>query len=675
MNTLMRRKLAGLFVAVVLALICLLMRMTYINASRGQQYTRQVLARSQSQYSSIVMAYRRGDILDRNGTVLAASEKRYNVILDCSVVNYQDGRYVEPTVKALTDILGIDEGMVREKLTSEETKNSQYQIIRKGITVDEKQAFDHYREGTDRDSLTKEEKQERARVRGVWFEEEYVRTYPLGPLAGEVIGFTYDTDKADWGIEGYYNNTLCGVDGRKYGYWGSDSQIEQTIVEPVDGYAVKSTLDVNIQSAVENTIARFEDVYRNGPFGSNEAAKNIGVVVMDPGRGAILAMATSEGYDPNNPRDLTGYYSESEIAAMSSKQQADNLQEIWKNFCVSDAYEPGSVFKPVTVSAALETGAVSMNDRFVCDGYETVSGIRIKCSETEGHGEESLLEVIQNSCNDGLMQIGSRLGVEEFGRFQKIFNFGSRTGIDLSGEAAGIVGAADTMGSVDLATASFGQGFTCTMVQEAAAISSIVNGGNYYRPHVVSSVLDSAGNTRKSFDSVIMKQTVSPDVSEFIRSAMKASVDRGTSRYAKVDGYSMGGKTGTAQKIPRGNGKYLVSFIGFVPFEDPQVVIYCVVDEPNVEEQADNRYPQWIARDILMQILPYMNIYPDEASNPENSYLMRDFDNPTGEEDADTVADTNVPEPQGAEDEENTAGGNTREEDGYTNEEAGIEEY
>ena len=668
----MRRKLAGLFVFVVLALICLLIRMTYINATRGERYKRQVLARSQSQYSSVAMAYKRGDILDRNGTVLATSEKKYNVILDCYVVNSSKD-YAEPTIRALSGVLGIDEGEIRTKLGSETTKNSRYQIIKRNITVEEKKAFDKYKSGTDSEPLSDEEKKDRYFVRGVWFEENYVRTYPMGALAGEVLGFVYDTDKADWGIEGYYNNTLCGVDGRKYGYWGSDAQIEQTIAEPIDGFTVRSTIDVNIQSVVENTILRFEEFYKEGPFSQNEAAKNIGVIVMNPNNGAIYAMATSEGYDPNHPRDLTGYYSDSRIKAMSSQQKAECLQQIWRNFCVSDAYEPGSVFKPVTVSAAMETGMVSASDKFICDGYETVSGIRIKCSNTEGHGEENLLEVVQNSCNDGLMQIGTRLGVDDFCRFQKMFNFGSRTGIDLSGEATGIVGAADTMGSVDLATASFGQGFTCTMVQEIAAISSIVNGGNYFRPHVVSSILDSNGNVRKSYDSVLMKQTVSTDVSEFLRSSMRASVESGTSKYAKVDGYSMGGKTGTAQKIPRGNGKYLVSFIGFVPYDDPQVVIYCVVDEPNVEEQADNRYPQWIARDILVQILPYLNVYPDEASNPNNSYLMRDFDNPTGEEEADTAADTNVPEPQGADAGTEAEGGNTQEEEGYTNEEAGME--
>ncbi len=630
LNAVMRRKLAGLFVVVVLALICLLMRMTFINASNGAKYSRVVLANSQSQYSSSSLAYKRGDILDRNGNVLAASEKRYNVILDCSVANANEN-CAEPTIAALVDLFGADELTVRHLMTDEKTKNSQYQVIAEKVTVEDKKRFDEYKAGGSDKSLSEEERKKRQNTRGIWFEEEYVRVYPMGSLAGDVLGFVYDKDKADWGLEGYYNNTLCGVDGRKYGYWGSDSQIEQTIVDPVDGDTIKSTIDTSIQAVVENVIADFTEIYRNGPYSQTSAAKHIGVVVMNPNNGQILAMANSEQYDPNNPRDLTAYYDQSQIDAMPSSQKAEYLNKIWRNYCVSDAYEPGSVFKPVTVSSGLESGALSGAETFYCDGYENVAGVRIKCSNTEGHGEETLLDVIKNSCNDALMQIAALLGVDEFCKYQKMFGFGNRTGIDLSGESSGIIGAADTMGSVDLATASFGQGFTCTMVQEIAAISAVVNGGDYYRPHIVSCVQNGDGVVKRSYDNILMKEVLSPDVSELLRQYMKASVDSGTSQYAKVEGYSMGGKTGTAQKIPRGNGKYLVSWIGFVPAEDPQVVIYCVVDEPNVPDQADNRYPQWIARDILKQILPYLGIYPDEPTSPDNEYLKMDYNNPTGE--------------------------------------------
>ncbi|MDO5702240.1 MAG: penicillin-binding transpeptidase domain-containing protein [Lachnospiraceae bacterium] len=630
----MQRKLAGLFVMAVLALVCLLIRITYINTVSGNRYRRQVLANSQSRYTSTTLAYKRGDILDRNGVTLATSEKKYNVILDCSVVN-SNSAYTEPVVYALVTFFGADEAHVRDLLTGEKTRESQYQVIKEKISVEEKQAYDAYKaeadgKTEDGNRLTDEEKKKRTNTRGIWFEEEYDRVYPMGSLAGDVIGFVYDHDRADWGIEGYYNNILKGVDGRKYGYFGSDAEIEQTLVDPVDGGSVRLTLDSNIQSVCEDTINSFVNIYKNGPYSETRAAENIAVMVMDPNSGAILAMANSEQYDPNNPRDLSGYYTQEEIDSMGSAQKTDNLNGIWRNFCVSDTYEPGSVYKPITVSSALQSGVITGDETFVCDGYEVISGVRIKCSNQEGHGRETLTDVVKNSCNDGIMQIGQKLGAERFSRYQKLFGFGKRTGIDLSGEAAGIIGAAGTMGQVDLATASFGQGFTCTMVQEIAAVSSIVNGGTYYRPYLAENVLDKDGNVSRSGGSVPTQTVTSADVSDMVRGFMKASVDSGTSRYSKVDGYSMGGKTGTAQKIPRGNGKYIVSYIGFVPANDPKVVIYCIVDEPNVLDQADNRYPQWIARDILKVILPYMGIYPDEQSNPSNAYLRMDFNNPTG---------------------------------------------
>jgi stage V sporulation protein D (sporulation-specific penicillin-binding protein) len=670
----MRRKLAWLFVIAVASLVGLTGRIVYINAVSGEQYTKKVLANSQSSYASKNLAYRRGDILDRNGTVLASSEKRYNVILDCRVVNSDKGVDKEPTIKALVNLFGLDEGTIRTLLESDKTKLSQYQVVKKDITIEEKQSYDAYRNGTEDDPLSDEERKERSKIRGIWFEEEYVRNYPLKSLACDVLGFTYGDGQADWGIEGYYNNSLKGIDGRKYGYWGSGSDLEQTIVDPVDGNNVKATLDANIQSVVEKYLKLYQDTYKKGPSSQTEGAKNVGVVVMNPNDGAILAMASSDPYDLNSPRDLSAVYPQKKIEAMSEDQQTEALEQMWKNFCISDAFEPGSVFKPITISAALEDGTLSGNEMFNCDGAEVVSGVTIKCADVDGHGEETLSDLIKNSCNDGLMQVGAKLGVDEFAKYQHLFGFGSRTGIDLSGEAAGITGGADTMEAVDLATASFGQGFTSTMVQEAAAISSIVNGGYYYRPHVVSQIQDKNGATVKSFDKVLMKQTVSNEVSQLVRSYMKASVDEGTSVYSKVDGYSMGGKTGTAQKIPRGNGKYLVSWVGFVPYENPQVVIYTVVDEPNVEHQDDNRYPQWISRDILQEILPYLNVYPDEAPNPGNPHLAMDLTHPNGDAVTDTAADTNVPEPQGTEDETNTEGGNTQETDGYTNDEADLAE-
>ena len=671
-----RRKLTGLFLAVVAALIVLLIRMAGINLTHGGEYTKQVLANNQSQYQSVSIAYKRGDILDSTGTTLATSVKQYRVILDCYAVN-SDSAYKEPTEKALSDVFGIDTSTIDALLTGDGTKNSRYQVLLGGstVTIKQKQAWDAYVDGTDDSSLSDEEKETRATdIQGVWFEEKYGRSYPLGSLACDVLGFVYDTDKAAWGIESYYNNTLSGVDGRKYAYYGSGTQLEQTIAAPVDGKTVELTLDANIQKAVEDTIESFNETYANGPYYSGRGAKNIGVVVMNPNTGAVFAMASSDPYDLNDPSSaISTQYTDEQIAAMSDDQKTEALESIWKNFCISDSYEPGSVYKPVVISSALQNGTLTGNETFYCDGGETVLGTRIKCSDPYGHGQETVGDLIKNSCNDGLMQVASLMGIDEFSQYQQMFGFGSRTGIDLSGEASGIINSADQMSALDLAVNSFGQGFTCTMIQEITAVSAVINGGNLVKPHLMSQVLNSDGSVEKTYGTVVQKEIISKDVSDLVRSYMKKSTDEGTSAYAKVDGYSMGGKTGTAQKIPRGNGKYLDSYIGFVPYNNPQVVIYVVVDEPNVEAQADNRYPQWIGRDILQQILPYMGISPDEASNPDNPYLQFDYTNPTGEQDVDEAADTNVPEVSGTEDASDTAGGNTEETDGYTNEEAGLD--
>ncbi len=674
LNSSMRKKLVWSFGAVILALVGLSIRITYINATSGERYKKQVLTQSQQQYDSRVIPFKRGDILDKNGTILATSEKVYNVILDCKVVNSNE-KYLEPTIKALVEVLGLDEEMVRAKLTDEETKSSQYQILKKELSITDKKDFEDYCD-TEEKEMTKDELTERQNVKGVWFEEDYLRTYPLNSLACDVIGFTYSGNTADWGIEGYYSSTLNGVNGRQYGYFNSDADVEQTIIEPQSGNSVVTTIDVNIQETVEKYIKDLMDGLANGPNGA-KGAKNVGVVVANPNTGEILAMGSSDPYDLNNPRDLTPFYAQEEIDKMSNETMLDNLNGIWKNYCISDAYEPGSTVKPMSVAAALESGDISYDDTFYCGGYEVVAGETIKCSVYPGaHETQTLSEVMKNSCNSALMQMAEKMGVEDFIRYQNVFNFGLRTGIDLPGEASGITHTTDTMGQTELATSSFGQGYTCTMIQETAAICSVINGGYYYQPHIVSKVLNSDGAVIKNVEPVLMKQTVSEEVSAHIREYMGAVVaSNGTGKYAKVDGYSMGGKTGTAQKIPRGNGKYLISYVGFAPLDDPQVVIYTVVDEPNVEIQSISTYAQYLAHNIMSEILPYMNIFPDEGTDGESVddgiSLEEIFDMEGEDRTSEGVSDTSVPEP--LEDDEDIEGGNTQTDDGVTNEEAGLE--
>lgn len=708
LNGTMRKKLAGLFILVLLALVGLTFRITYINAKSGDKYKKQVLIQSQQQYDSRTIPFKRGDITDRNGTVLATSSKVYNVILDCKVVNSNEA-YMEPTVKALTEQLGLDEDTIRGLLTGEQTKNSQYQILKKEISMDEKKTFEAYTTVPEDSKLSEEERLERKNVQGVWFEEDYLRNYPMNSLACDTIGFTFAGNVADWGLEGYYNSTLNGVDGRKYGYFNQDSDLEQTIIDPVNGNSIESTLDVNIQQVVEKYISAFDKVMAKEDYSKKDkdkddeekeeskpdkitkGAANIGVIVANPNNGEILAMASSDPYDLNNPRDLTGMYTEEEIKKMNDETQLDALNAMWQNYCITEAYEPGSTVKPIIVASALASGAISEADTFVCDGGQQVADRFIKCSiYPDAHGTQSLGEVIQNSCNDGLMAIGKKMGADTFLRYQKIFNFGSRTGIDLPGEGTGILHTKDTLNAVELATSSFGQGFTCTMVQEIAAISAVINGGTYYQPHMVSKIVDDKGKTVKSIEPTVFKQAISSDISAEIREYMGMSVKAGTSKTSKVQGYSMGGKTGTAQKIPRGSGKYLVSFVGFAPLDNPQVVIYVVIDEVNAERQDNSKYPQYIAQAVLSEILPYMDIFPDEETK-EATVLWEGFTGikkqndvsaEEGEEgdvreddtSSDGIEDQNVPEPPEEEKDEEGTEPNNEETDGITNEEAGLSE-
>ena len=708
LNMQMRRKLVGLFIAVILALVGLTLRITYINATQGEKYQKQVLSQTQQQYTSKTLPYKRGDIYDRNGNILAVSNKVYNVILDCNAVNSNED-YVEPTIAALESILGIDGDTVRELLTSEETSDSQYQILAKEISIDERKAFEEYQEIPEDQELTEEEKAARENVTGVWFEETYVRSYPFNSLACDTIGFTYDGTSADWGLEGYYSSTLNGVDGRQYGYFNEDYDVEQDIIEPTDGQNITTTLDVGAQQIVE----KYVDL-----FNKKMGAKNVAVIVENPNTGEIIAMDGGSRYDLNDPRDLSSVYSEAEIEAMNDEQTLEALYEMWRNYCVTDAYEPGSVAKPMVMAAALEKGAISEDDTFVCDGYEIFGAdeTRINCANTSGHGTQTLEEVIANSCNDAMMQIGAKMGIDKFLKSQTLFNFGTRTGIDLPGEGTGIIHDENSMGVVELACSAFGQGYTCTMIQEINAICSVINGGYYYQPYLVSKIQDSSGSVVKNITPTLLKQTISENISADIRSYMQASVEYGTSQKAKVQGYSMGGKTATAEKQPRGNGKYLVGFIGFAPVDDPQVCIYVVVDEPNAERQEDSSYAQYIAQGILYELLPYLNIQPDETTDgyvPE-TVLWEGFTSETTEEEEkqeeeldgvsdtwgedgseedtgdssdegfsletpedeivqDNISNTSVPDPPEDDTSSEDWMGNDQDSEGITNEDAGLE--
>lgn len=622
----MKIKLAGVFGLFLLALVGLLVGITWINAKSGNKYTQQVLTQSQQQYTDTTVPFRRGSITDRNGTMLANSVKVYNLVLDCVEINNNE-KYKEPTQNALEEYFEIEKDVVEGLLTSEKTKDSRYQILKKEVTMDEKRVFEESLEipesKEEREALGEEEITRRQRVKGVYFEDTYKRIYPLGSLACDVIGFTDAGDTATWGLEGYYNSTLNGTNGRTFGYLSDSTSLEQNIINPVNGKNLTTTLDATIQEIVEKYISAFDRALSAGPNNKKDAkkkgAENIAVIIENPNNGEILAMASSGTYDLNNPRDLSGSYTDIEIERMDDEETREALFGMWKNYCVSQNFEPGSTFKPVVVASALESGAVTEHNRFICDGGEEIGEDYVRCAVyPDSHGSESLGEVIQNSCNDGMMAIGRRMGTNLFLEYQRKFNFGTRTGIDLPSEETGLLFSEENMYEMELSTSAFGQGFNCTMIQEIAAISAVVNGGTYYQPHLVKEITDEDGKTVKNISPNILKQPISQEVSAKVREYMGMSVTSGTSKSAKVQGYSMGGKTGTAEKLnEKEKGNYLVSFIGFAPLDKPEVVIYTVVDTPNVEKQASSTYAQYLAQAILSEVLPYMNIYQDETAQGE----------------------------------------------------------
>ena len=601
----MQKKLIVMFSAIAVLLTGLIGRLMYIEYTSGDKYEKIVL--SQQEYDSQTIPYQRGDIVDSKGTVLATSIAVCNVILDCSVMTSKD-EYIEPTIQALASCFeDLDSNTLYGY--AKDQKDSRYIVLKKKASYEEIQPFVEMQEAVDEKG-----KKVNPDIKVVWFEKEYQREYPYGALGSSIVGFTASGNVGVNGLEQYYNETLNGVDGREYGYLNTDNNFEKTIKAAKNGNTVVSTIDSHIQSVVEQKIADFNEAY-TGNFREDEpGASHVGVLIMNPNNGDVLAMANYPNYDLSNPRDLSAYYTQEEIDAMDEDAQMDALNQLWQNFCTTYTYEPGSTAKPFTVAAGLETGKVSTGDSFYCDGYEHVGGHDIHCVNRSGHGMETLEQTLMNSCNDAMMQISYRLGSDIFTKYQQIFGFGQRTGIDLPGEARtdSLIYTADNMGPVDLATNAFGQNFNTTMIQLATAYCSLVNGGSLYQPYVVKRITDESGNTISEVTPTLLRETVSKSTSDALKQYMYSTVTGGTAVTAKVDGYSMGGKTGTAQKAGRDGVNYLVSFIGFAPVEDPQLVIYCVVDEPNVAEQFHSTYAQNIVREILEEVLPYMNIYRDE---------------------------------------------------------------
>ena len=653
----MQEKLMVGFVFLILLFAVLSLVIFQMIRKNSEEYSRIVLGQRQSGYGSRSIQARRGDILDRNGTILATSEKVYNLIMDPrAITSRADDRYLKASLDALKEYFKDDERVaVAESVLNEQrnltgNKKSAYFKFKEGMSFEEKEAFQKF---IDEKNASYRKSGNKYEIKGLWFEDKYQRSYPYKDLACNIIGFSSaDNEGGTGGVEQYYNNSLIGVNGREYGYLDSDTKLQSVIREATDGNSIVTTINFNIQRTVE----KYLQEWQKDDVGSKMAA----AIVMNPKNGEILAMASTNRFDLNHPRDLDKtLYPDSLLLEMGKKEalakykREHNNQELsedklstvysndevmslgsqvawnqmWRNVAISDTYEPGSTVKPFTLAGALEENVIQQNTMFTCEGFITLSdGVKtwtIRCHKRDGHGTIDAEQAIMQSCNVYMMDTAFQEGAENFVKYQHVFGFGEKTGIDLPGEAdtSALVYKADNLGKTSLATNSFGQNFNVSMVQMAAAFSSVVNGGSYFRPHVVKQILNANGTVIQEMEPELLRVTCSKATSDFLKEALYQTVEKGTGRPAQIQGYHVGGKTGTAQKLPRSEKNYLVSFCGFAPVEDPQLLVYVIVDTPNLdgEEQSSASFATKIEQKIMNDALQFLNIPPQGETDPEAS--------------------------------------------------------
>ena len=721
----MSKKLAVLFIAILVAFGFLSIRLFVINRDNGDKYKKKVL--SQQAYDSVTIPAKRGDIVDRNNTKIAVSQKVYNVVIDCKTLNQDEGANIESTLSALYSS-PVDFNYTKDELRSFIMQNptSQYRVVAK------KQSYDAVSDIMNRIN----NKEENPGFVGVWLEDTYQRQYPYNSLACDLIGFVQGDNEGAYGLEEFYNDTLVGTNGREYGYLNDDETLERTLKPAQDGRTLVTSIDVNIQSIVEKHILAFNEEHKDEAREGN-GSTNTGVIIMNPNNGEVLAMASYPVFDLNNPRnedninveleldpsqfgmmngilgedadvenmddaeladafrkmveqekattgeeneeatdqeeqttkpsepvqqtgildnpETTGNVTDINIATANKAEEENSgtaeetkenpyegltyaeaydkayeeakmeaLNALWKNFCINSTYEPGSTMKPFTMACGLEEGILSGEESYVCNGVLKVGDYDIHCSNRLGHGTLTFSGALEKSCNVAFMKIGAAIGKSIFMKYNQLFNFGLKTNIDLTGEERtdSLVFDVNGMTPTDLAIGSFGQGFNVTMIQMISGFCSLINGGYYYKPHVVTKILDSAGATVETIEPRIIKQTISEETSDEIRQLCINVVEEGTGKAARPAGYKIGGKTGTAEKYPRGTPNYVVSFMAFAPADNPQLVCYAVIDEPNVAQQAQSKYAAVLCRDILTEVLPYMGIFQtEELSESEAAEL------------------------------------------------------
>ena len=583
------------FIAIIIAVI-LIIRVVAINVTSGEEYSKIVLNHQAT--TSKTITGKRGEIRDRNGTILAYSKKVYNLIIDPNRMLSADGKYKEDTIESLVSNFDIKREDIEDKLNNK--PSSKYE---KMLTNLEESQIEPFLKLEEENKEKDSEDETKKNIAGVWFEDSFIRSYPFNSLACDAIGFASVVNGGEIGLEIKYDNELTGVDGVSYTYIDENMEMEKVVKEPVDGNNIITTLDYGVQNILEKYIKEYN---------KKKPSANTAVIAMDPNSGEILGMASYPFFDLNNPRDLSGVYKPEELKKMNEDQRTDALYALWSNFCTSRVYEPGSTFKSITVASALEAAKAKDGDRFSCSGSKYVEGYDVGCWRIDrgGHGDLDLEEALADSCNVALMDIGLSLGAENMVKYQSMFGFGNKTGIDLPGEERGIIYDPDNMTDIDVATNSFGQSINVNMIQMVAAYSSLINGGNYYQPHMVKAITDSKGNVVKTINPSVVRRTVTKETSDTIRRYLESGVEQYAVQYSKVEGYSMGGKTATAQKIPRKDKKWLVSVMSFAPVDNPKILLYVLIDEPDgtTGGSGDGMDSQTLTKAIMTELLPYLTI-------------------------------------------------------------------
>ena len=568
LNTGHRKKLVFMIVAVLLVSIFECVRLGIIMTAKSEYYMQKADELHQRERK---IKAKRGRILDRNGTVLAANE----VVCTVSVIHSQI-EDEEKVIKVLAGELDIDV----EEVTKKVKKVSSMEYIKTNVA---KEIGDEIR---------------KYNLAGVKVDEDYKRVYPYDELASKVLGFTGADNQGILGLEAKHDTYLAGATGQiltlsDAGGIEIKGSYEDRVL-PVDGLDLYTTLDVNIQKYA--TQLAWETMVK-------KEAKQVSIIVMRPDNGEILAMANVPEYNLNSPYELN-YEPDEEDA---QKDKMDLLNNMWRNFCINDTYEPGSIFKTVTATAALETGVVGLNDSFTCSGATVVSDRRIRCHKTTGHGTQDFTHTVYNSCNPAFVEWGRRVGTDNMYLYMGKLGLLAKTGIDLSGEAGTIIHKQENVGAVELATMSFGQSFQITPVQMLRAVSAIVNGGRLVTPHFGLYTSSSDGSVVNEFAYSTQDEAISSQTSETMKKILEGVVSEGGGTKAYIDGYSIGGKTATSQKLPRGSGKYISSFIGFAPADNPQVIAMCLIDEPKgVYYGGTIAAP--VVKTLYENILPYIGI-------------------------------------------------------------------